>query len=432
MQDKTIDNKYNEKELTVLYHKMGLGDIAQTYTREQEKPYYTFVCKKIENRYPNLVSAKELEELISNNGRIVSIGSVVKNGFYDSRRNITAIGHYLNRISTYLVHEFVHKISFFMSKGKIENLPNVYKEAGTELVSTESTKTKDTVGYIFGNVWAKMPNTITDYYLEYSLVNQLNFLAGNEAMERTILCGENCFEDRLKEIFGEKGYQSITDVISRIAENFREYSVYHRINSKSKNEKLKESLLEDIDSVQTIILRKGFDDRISKVQNIEEANELLDSLLVFSDSRMRRKTQKGFSDIEFHNYFKNVKQLLSQRFNGYEFEQKFDASDWKNRFTELKDIVQITSEEKDKLISEGKKKYKEYKGNFWSNLFGKKEEPVKALNEGVTANVVTQKELAEAFNKSIEVKGVSVKNGNKAKNKKRDINKDDKKSQDVK
>ena len=190
--------------------------------------------------------------------------------------------------------------------------------------------------------------------------------------------------------------------------------------------------LEDIDSVQTIILRKGFDDRISKVQNIEEANELLDSLLVFSDSRMRCKTQKGFSDIEFHNYFKNVKQLLSQRFNGYEFEQKFDASDWKNRFTELKDIVQITSEEKDKLISEGKKKYKEYKGNFWSNLFGKKEEPVKALNEGVTANVVTQKELAEAFNKSIEVKGVSVKNGNKAKNKKRDINKDDKKSQDVK
>ena len=54
------------------------------------------------------------------------------------------------------------------------------------------------------------------------------------------------------------------------------------------------------------------------------------------------------------------------------------------------------------------------------------------MNEGVTANVVTQKELAEAFNKSIEVKGVSVKNGNKAKNKKRDINKDDKKSQDVK
>ena len=73
MQDKTIDNKYNEKELTVLYHKMGLGDIAQTYTREQEKPYYTFVCKKIENRYPNLVSAKELEDLISNNGRIVSM-----------------------------------------------------------------------------------------------------------------------------------------------------------------------------------------------------------------------------------------------------------------------------------------------------------------------------------------------------------------------
>ena len=46
--------------------------------------------------------------------------------------------------------------------------------------------------------------------------------------------------------------------------------------------------------------------------------------------------------------------------------------------------------------------------------------------------VDAQKELAEAFNKSIEVKGVSVKNGNKAKNKKRDINKDDKKSQDVK
>ena len=81
------------KDLTVLYHKLGYGNIAQFYNNDEANIYYSFVATKLSEKYPDLVAKKEIEDLLCDKGKILTIDSVIKKGFYDSERNIVAIKH---------------------------------------------------------------------------------------------------------------------------------------------------------------------------------------------------------------------------------------------------------------------------------------------------------------------------------------------------
>ncbi len=427
MDNKTLKNEnHNLKELTVQYHKMGY-DIAQTYTRKTEGYFYSFVCKKIEEKYPNLFSAKEIEGLIKDNGRIVTVSSIIEKGFYDYRRNVLAIGHYLDRMTTTLFHECVHKISYLKGKGMIEKLPSVYKEAGTEIITSESLKTKDTYGYVFGNVWAKMPNTVTSYFLECNLVKQLNYIVGNQSIERTILNGDLTFEHELKRKIGEKEYGEITGLITKIGEDFREFSIYHSINSQNTNMNLEQNLKDNLDDVQQRILTLAFNKKISLASSIEDANKVLDEMLKFSNYRMRYVEKRRLVDKSFEKYFDNAKKTFEERFGGHKFEQKFNPSNWLNKYSKYVDVEQVSLKEQEAIKKEGKRRYKLVKPSGFLGLF--KKENDNELPKPVEYKSVTHKKLEEDFFKSIEVTNVDMRPSATKTEKKKDIKV---KSQDVK
>lgn len=430
MDNKTLKNENdNLKELTVQYHRMGY-DIAQTYTRKTEGYFYSFICKKIEEKYPNLFSAKEVENLIKDNGKIVTISTVVEKGFYDYKRNIIAIGHYLDRMTTTLFHECVHKISYLNGKGMIEKLPSVYKEAGTEIITSESLKTKDTYGYVFGNVWAKMPNTVTSYFLECNLVKQLNYIAGNQSIERTILNGDLTFEQELKGKIGKKEYGEITELISKIGDDFREFSVYYSINSQNTNTNLEKKLKENLDDVQQRILTLAFNKKISIASSIEEANKVLEEMLEFADYRMRYVEKKRLVDKPFEKYFEYAKNTFEERFVGHKFEQKFSPSNWISDCSKYVDVEQVTVEERDTIRKEGKRRYKLVKPSKILGLF--KKENSNELPKPVEYKIVTHDKIEEDFFKTIEVSDINIRPSVTINERKKDETNKKTKSQDVK
>ena len=430
MDNKTLKNEnHNLKELTVQYHRMGY-DIAQTYTRKTEGYFYSFVCKKIEEKYPNLFSAKEIEGLIKDNGRIVTVSSIIEKGFYDYRRNVIAIGHYLDRMTTTLFHECVHKISYLKGKGMIEKLPSVYKEAGTEIITSESLKTKDTYGYVFGNVWAKMPNTVTSYFLECNLVKQLNYIAGNQSIERTILNGDLTFERELKRKIGEKEYGEITGLITKIEEDFREFSIYHSINSQNTNMNLEQNLKDNLDDVQQRILALAFNKKISVASSIEEANGVLEEMLKFADYRMRYVEKKKLVDKSFEKNFENAKKTFEERFGGHKFEQKFNPSNWMSNCSKYVDVEQVSSEEQEEIRKEGKRRYKLVKPSSFLGLF--KKENTNELPKPVEYKRVTHEKIEEDFFKTIEIPNINMRPSATKSERKKEKTDKKAKSQDVK
>ena len=192
------------KDLVVLYHKLGFGDIAKSYSVEEENKFYSLVISKLAKKYPKFVNYKEAYDLLKDNGQIFTISTIGKKGFYDEERNIIGIRHFLNRLTTTIFHEIVHKLSYLIGKGEITKLPEVYKEAGTEYITAETLKTRTTRACVFSNIWGKFPNTISSYYLDYIFVRQLNTIIGGEALEETILKGNLTFENKLKEQIGIK------------------------------------------------------------------------------------------------------------------------------------------------------------------------------------------------------------------------------------
>ena len=191
--------KTSFKELFLLYRKLGYGNIARTYSVDDENKFYSIVAKKLAKKYPVFVNYENAYELLKDNGQIITIDTLGQKGFYDEKRNIIGIRHFLTRLTTTVFHEIVHKLSYIAGKGEIYKLPEVYREAGTEYITAETLKTKTTKACIFSNIWGRFPNTITSYYLDYIFVNQLNSILGDSSLEESILKGNLSFENRIEE-----------------------------------------------------------------------------------------------------------------------------------------------------------------------------------------------------------------------------------------
>ena len=363
--------KRSFKELFLLYRKLGYGDIAKTYSVEEENRFYNLVVRRLAKKYPKFVDYEEAYNLLKDNGQIVTIDTLGRKGFYDDKRNIIGIRHFLTRLTTTVFHEIVHKLSYLVGKGEIYKLPEVYREAGTEFVTAETLKTKNAKSCVFSNVWGVFPNTISSYYLDYIFVKQLDEILGDKSLEESILRGNLKFENRLKQQMGIIKYDVLTKKMSEISKNFFQYSACYEVNTEKENENLRESLTAAVDTVQYYILRAGFDNRIKASKNPEEANETLKAMLKFSDLRLRKQEDGKFVDREFQRYFEKAKMEFDYRFPNASFDSHiFTSDDWSEKYPDLEQVVQVKPEEEKHVKRLGKENYKRYKDSIFKKILG--------------------------------------------------------------
>ena len=396
--------KTSFKELFLLYRKLGYGNIARTYSVDDENKFYSIVAKKLAKKYPVFVNYENAYELLKDNGQIITIDTLGQKGFYDEKRNIIGIRHFLTRLTTTVFHEIVHKLSYIAGKGEIYKLPEVYREAGTEYITAETLKTKTTKACIFSNIWGRFPNTITSYYLDYIFVNQLNSILGDSSLEESILKGNLSFENSLKQKMGIIKYDVLTKKMIEINKNFFQYSACHRVNSDKENQELRENITSAIDMIQYYILRAGFDDKIKNAKTAEEANIVLNEMLKFSDLRLRKKEDENFADREFQIYFNKAKKEFYYRFPKASFKQTFDPNDWKEKYPDLERVVQIKPEEEKQVRKLGKDNHKKFKDNFINRMFS---------NGKYSDFVIVRKahpEFGRSFNDELKVKNSNQNN----------------------
>ena len=361
--------KTSFRELFLLYRKLGFGNIARTYSVEEENKYYNVVSSKLAKKYPNLVDYNEAYGLLKDNGQIVTIDTLGQKGFYDEVRNIIGIRHFLTRLTTTVFHEIVHKLGYLIGKGEIYKLPDVYREAGTEYITAETLKTKTVKACVFSNIYGRFPNTISSYYLDYIFVNQLNSILGDSSLEESILRGNLSFENSLKKKMGIIKYDVLTKKMTDINKDFFQYSACYNVNSDKENEELRENLTSAIDTVQYYILRTGFDERIKNVKNAKEANSILRDMLKFADLRLKKEEDGKFVDREFQIYFNKAKAEFNYRFPDVQFQQVFIPEEWGEKYQTLERIVQVKPEEEKQVKKLGKENYKKFKEGLISRFF---------------------------------------------------------------
>ena len=361
--------KTSFKELFLLYRKLGYGNIARTYSVEEENKYYNVVASKLAKRYPNFVDYDEAYSLLKDNGQIVTIDTLGQKGFYDEVRNIIGVRHFLTRLTTTVFHEIVHKLGYLTGRGEIYNLPDVYREAGTEYITAETLKTKNVKACVFSNIYGRFPNTISSYYLDYIFVNQLNWILGDSSLEESILKGNLSFENSLKQKMGIIKYDVLTKKMTDINKNFFQYSACYNVNSEKENEMLRDNLTSAIDTVQYYILRTGFDDKIRNARNAKEASAILKSMLKFADFRLKKEEGGKFVDRDFQIYFNRAKEEFQYKFPGIQFEEKFISEEWGEKYQTLERVVQVKPEEEKRVKKLGKENYKKFKEGLISRFF---------------------------------------------------------------
>ena len=363
------------KELVVLYHKNKFGDIAQTYSKDVEEKFYKLICSKLSQKYPQLVDYEKAVNLLKSRGNIFTANCKNNEGTYDSKGKNICVNHYLNRLTTTIFHETVHKYGDLRNEEQekgVRELRHFFREPGTEKVTAESLMSGYTKGYVFGNVWGRFPNTIHSYYLSYLLASQMNYIIGGNLLEESVLDGKSTFEEKGEELYGKETLDSIYDVISRIEYKFTDYSYYNKIIRKKEAEKISEDLKKLINDAQELILKEGYKKKIEEVSSLEEANNLLNELLGFAEYRIRYKVKDRFEDSRFEKFFEDTKAKFKEKFPDASFEQKFDSNDWEGKYPDLKDVVEITDEERQQIKEQAKVIKRKYNPGFWDLIRGNK------------------------------------------------------------
>lgn len=334
-------------KLIEIYIKRRIGIVVKTYNKDDEMNYYFYVCKKLSEKYPEIVNDKETFNKISAEGRILTANLYNKNnGVFDEVNNNILINHFLDRMTTFLFHEIIHKIGF-MNGNNREQLPKAMREAGTEKITAETMMNRNTKGYIYSNIWARFPNTISTYFLDYAIISQLCFFTDRNSLEASILRGDSTFIDKLRERFGNDDASIIINSFNEMSKQYDYYSKFYRVlNSKEKSAKSSE-LDDNIAKIQSITLRV-FDKLSENISTVKNANEFLNTMLEYSEYRLRRKDDNGFHDDEFENYFNYMKAKMQEKFKRAKFKQSYDPNSW-NKLEDFKEVEQISSEERRKI-----------------------------------------------------------------------------------
>ena len=165
--------------------------------------------------------------------------------------------------------------------------------------------------------------------------------------------------------------------------------------SSEENYAIEEVLKEKIFKVQDTILENEFNQRIDKVQSLEDAKKFLNDLKNFGLTRVRQiqKDENGnliFIDKGFKDYFENYKKQLENKFGNILIE--YDETDWKKSCRQKERIWEVSDEEKEEIMHESlifRDTHRRHGriSKLLHSIFGKKTETLDSGDEAKEASV---------------------------------------------
>lgn len=385
------NNEESIEQLAKRYKKMRWGYIAKAYSQNEEEETYKEIANIISDKYGHIVSFDEIVERLSKRGHIYTMDICgKKDGFYEFKTGNVGLSHFLNRITTVSLHEFIHKIGFESGETSFKEMSIVFNEAGTDLVDAKSLSDKEKREFIFHKVWGKVPEKVNDNVLNICLTNQLNEAVGGESLENSILKGKDFFKTAIIDKYGEASYVFLKENIEDLSRYENKYwSDYSYLTDEAKLEK-EDELKKRIFLIQDYILEIEFDRRLEEVNSLESAKKFLNDLNEFGLNRVKIKqyTEDGrevFVDPGFKEHFEKYKQNLEMQYGTTGI--IYDESVWEKLYEEKETENEISDEEKVAIrdLSIIFKKAHSNK-NLISKIFGNKTKKQPALPESLDYN----------------------------------------------
>lgn len=377
--ENVFDNEIDFVKDMERYRKSRWGYIAKIYSKEEEKEVYKDVAKLVSNKYGHISNYDEIVNDLSQRGNIYTMDITTDRakGFYEISTGNVALPHFINRISTISMHEFVHKKGFEIADDSFKNMSVIFDEAGTEIVSAKSLSDEEKRDFIFKGVWARFPEKVTDNFLMVCLVGQLNEAVGGENLEKSILKGHDFFKEAIIDKYGEATYVFLKENIEDLANEERKYWGIYRYISDEERRIRESDMKKRISKIQDCILEAEFDKRLESVKTLEDGRAFLEGLKRFGLGRVRVKTSSdSFEDPGFLNIFNRYKEKV-EAITG-KIKISYDESEWERLYEEKKDIEEVSDDEKKVVRDLSITFYKQHKpktsfSKFWNNLFKKQE-----------------------------------------------------------
>lgn len=408
-------SKFNEDELYDFFKSVKFANIVMSYPASLEKEVYSHFASIVKKKYPQFCDREDIIRTLALYGNIYTgkISKSLGEGIYHINSANIILYSFLNKLNESLVHELLHKLGYLKFNEDFYQMPIIYLEAGTELITNTVLNNPLCREMILGTMWTRSVGVQPRYLIETLLVNQLNVACGQASLERSILEGKNYIEQDIISLIGKEKYNLIftkMQDICRLEKTYWKSSI-----RKSKEQVIYKKVLE----FQEDVLQEIFGARINKIENKEDAEKLLNELMNFSDFRV--KFEDSFeSDIDFEKFFKKQKESLEKKFNTT-FSVKDVTTSWKDRFpTVFLDEGKLEEEKLQKnKINEMAAKREEKELGFFRRLFKTKKDK-KYLSSGIKRNSTSESNIDYLKVKEADI---SVKVKNSKNRKKEDIEK---------
>ena len=117
----------DEEKVVNEYYRKNVVTVLNSYSTKTSKLFYSIVYKKIIDRYGEEFEDKGLIEELGKTGKIYTASMAASNGMFDENTGNILIKHYLDKLTTFVFHEIVHKIGWIRNGKKKSKLNNVSK-----------------------------------------------------------------------------------------------------------------------------------------------------------------------------------------------------------------------------------------------------------------------------------------------------------------
>ena len=389
----------NIDELARQYRYKKMGYIATGYVKEQEEAVYMAASKILANKYPDLIDANEAYNVLNSKGNIFTVCKYDgdrRNGVFEPKTGNILIPYLIRRMTENLLHEITHKEGFLKSDETFFQMNPDIRENGTEIVASESLSIKKTKKAVLPYVWGAYPEKASSELITYSLIKQLNLLAGGQTLEKTILQGHDYFKEKIEQRYGKEFYEYVSLTITSISQNKNKlYGLLKELGAENKNFlSLANEFWKEIRLFEDTIVKKEFDLRMDSVNSLETGKSFLEELNEFGINRFQRYNNEGvLEDNELKNIFNDYKQQIEEEYGetGIEF-VKADIENLPNiEFEEEIDEEELNTIEQMAIEFEktSRKRLKEAKRNKFIKFFKKilgnyDEDKTKKLPKGTT------------------------------------------------
>lgn len=240
-----------------------------------------------------------------------------------------------------------------------------------------------------------MPQMVSAYFLDVALVTQLSDLLEENCLEETILTGKDLFMPALINKFGKEKTNKLIIQLEKIS------ALNVKIKRNGYNDDQGE-LERSVMSYQNTLMHYEFDSKIEKINSLEEGKKLLNELLKYGDTRVKRRVKEDtykYFDEDFGEYFNKAKSSIEDRFGKTGI--IYDENEWKEKYPYKLFVEGISENERldiQEMSKEFSKKYKK-QGIFSKFLKPRKNNvDVKSLPESKYENNSYNTDMLKKYN----------------------------------